>query len=83
MKGRIFQPKTMRGRVMTRQTSCGCGMGSVLLNGSAGSAATYTSHAPSPITTTRGEGLGSRIGAKLDKLVVQSKKKPENIKFSF
>jgi hypothetical protein len=79
----IVKPHTMLGR------TCGCkmkgtGMGSVLLNGSSGAAGTFTSAAPSPgvLGQTMGSGLGKTISAKLDKLRVQSKKRPENIKFS-
>lgn len=79
----IVRPHTMLGR------TCGCkvagkGMGSVLLHGSPGVAGTYTSAAPSPgnLGQSVGSGLGKTISAKLDKLKVVSKKKPENIKFS-
>ncbi len=79
----FVRPHTMTGRACVG-TMRGTGMGSVLLNGSAGTAATLTSAAPSPgdLGQQRGSGLGKEISAKLEKLRVQSKKKPENIKFS-
>ncbi len=82
-KSLIVKPHTM-----TKRCACGTvrgtGMGSVLLNGTAGVAGTYTSAAPSPgnMGQNTGAGLGNGISAKLEKLRVQSKKKPENIKFS-
>lgn len=80
----IVKPHTMMGRTATGKIK-GTGMGSVLLNGSAGVAGTYTTAAPSPGdlgSAPTGSGLGKGIAAKLEKLRVQSKKKPENIKFS-
>lgn len=85
MKVLVVRPHTMTGKVASR-TSKGMGMGSVLLDGSAGSAGTFTSDAPSVdgfrTTITTGGSLGSSINAKLEKLKIQSKKKPSNIKFS-
>lgn len=78
------KPHTMTGRTATGRMR-GTGMGSVLLNGSPGVAGTMTSQAPSPGnlgSAPSGTGLGKGISAKLEKLRVQSKKKPENIKFS-
>jgi hypothetical protein len=73
-----------KGRCMCNMK--GMGMGSVLLNGSAGVAGTYTSAAPSPgnlgVSTQSGGALSKSIAAKLDKLRVTQKRKPENIKFS-
>ena len=80
----LVKPHTMTGRTATGRMR-GTGMGSVLLNGSAGVAGTLTSSAPSPGdlgSAPAGTGLGKGIAAKLEKLRVQSKKKPENIKFS-
>ena len=79
----MVKPHTMLGRATAKRMS-GTGMGSVLLDGSAGVAATMTSAAPSPgdLGQSIGTGLGKGITAKLEKLRVQSKKKPENIKFS-
>jgi len=84
MKVLVVRPHTMTGKVACR-TSKGMGMGSVLLNGTAGVAGTMTSDAPSVDgfrTTTTGGSLGSSINAKLEKLRIQTKKKPSNIKFS-
>jgi hypothetical protein len=84
VKCMFVKPHTMSGRTMTNKMG-GTGMGSVLLNGSAGVAATTTSAAPSPGnlgSPPLGAGLGKDISAKLEKLRVQSKKKPTNIKFS-
>lgn len=79
MKITIVKPRTMLGRNCVGKMR-GTGMGSVLLHGSAGVASTYTSDAPGvPMT---GSGLGKTISAKLGQLKIQSKKKPENIKFS-
>lgn len=82
----IVRPHTMTGRACVGKIR-GTGMGSVLLNGTAGTAATLTSAAPSPgdlgvSPSPSGSGLGKNLAAKLEKLRVQSKKKPENIKFS-
>lgn len=80
----IVRPHTMTGRAAVGKMR-GTGMGSVLLNGTAGTAATLTSSAPSPGdlgSAPMGSGLGKNLAAKLEKLRVQSKKKPENIKFS-
>lgn len=80
----MVKPHTMTGRTATGRMR-GTGMGSVLLNGSPGVAGTLTSAAPSPGdlgSAPSGTGLGKGIAAKLEKLRVQSKKKPENIKFS-
>lgn len=64
----------------------GSGMGSVLLNGSAGNAGTYTSAAPSPgnlgMPSQSGGALSKSIAAKLDKLRVTQQRKPSNIRFS-
>ena len=82
MKCMIVKPHTMTGRTVTGKMR-GTGMGSVLLHGSSGVAGTFTSAAPSPGNlNTIGSGLGKGIAAKLEKLKIQSKKKPENIKFS-
>lgn len=85
MKVLVIRPHTMTGKVASR-TSKGMGMGSVLLDGTSGAAGTFTSDAPSVdgfrTTTTTGGSLGSSINAKLEKLRIQSKKKPSNIKFS-
>lgn len=81
----IVKPHSMSGRVATKKNVSGTGMGSVLLNGSPGVAGTFTTAAPSPGDlgpSPSGSGLGKGIAAKLEKLRVQSKKKPENIKFS-
>ena len=81
----VVKPHTMLGRTATGRLMKGTGMGSVLLNGTAGVGGTYTSAAPSPGNLgapPMGAGLGSGISAKLEKLRLQSKKKPENIKFS-
>lgn len=81
----IVKPHTMNGRVSHKKSMTGTGMGSVLLHGSPGVAGTYTTAAPSPGELGSGPvggSLGKSIGAKLDKLRVQSKKKPENIKFN-
>ena len=79
----IVQPHSMTGRCICMK---GTGMGSVLLNGSAGSAGTYTSAAPSPgglgQSIQSGGALSKSISAKLDKLRLQTKKKPTNIQFS-
>ena len=76
----IVQPHSMKGRCMCMK---GTGMGSVLLNGSAGVAGTYTSAAPSPGNLgVSGGALSKSIASKLDKLKVTQKRKPENIKFS-
>lgn len=72
----IVKPYSMMGRTMT-----GTGMGSVLLNGSAGVAGTMTSAAPT-LQVSKGSGLGNELSSKLQKLTVQAKKKPSNIKFS-
>ena len=80
----IVKPHTMTNRTATGRIR-GTGLGSVLLNGSAGTAATMTSAAPSPGDLRQapmGAGLGKELSAKLEKLRVQSKKKPDNIKFS-
>lgn len=80
----IVKPHSMTGRAATGRMR-GTGMGSVLLNGSAGTAATMTGAAPSPGdlgSAPMGSGLGKSISAKLEKLMVQTKKKPANIKFS-
>lgn len=80
----IVKPHTMTGRATSGKMR-GTGMGSVLLNGSAGTAATLTSSAPSPGnlgSAPMGSGLGKDIAAKLEKLRVQSKKRPTNIRFS-
>ena len=80
----MVRPHTMTGRTATGRMR-GTGMGSVLLSGSPGVAGTMTSAAPSPGdlgSAPMGSGLGKSISAKLEKLRVQSKKKPENIKFS-
>lgn len=79
----IVKPHTMTNRCATGKVR-GTGMGSVLLNGTAGVAATMTSAAPSPgnLGQQLGTGLGKTMAAKLDKLRVLSRKKPENIKFS-
>lgn len=80
----IVKPHTMTGRSCCGRMR-GTGMGSVLLNGSAGTAATMTGAAPSPGNlgpAPMGSGLGKDLAAKLEKLRVQSKKRPENIKFS-
>lgn len=73
----------MTGRCMCMK---GSGMGSVLLHGSAGVAGTYTSAAPSPgglgQSVQTGGALSKSISSKLDKLRLQTKKKPENIRFS-
>ena len=77
----MVKPHTMTGRMTGRIR--GTGMGSVLLNGSSGVAGTMTREAPSPGSlSSSGTGLGKGIAAKLEKLRVQAKKKPENIKFS-
>lgn len=84
MRVLIVKPNTMNGKVAHRNSK-GTGMGSVLLNGTAGVAGTMTSDAPSVDglrTTTTGGSLGSSISAKLEKLRIQTKKKPSNIKFS-
>jgi hypothetical protein len=81
----LVKPHTMNGRVTHKKSMKGNGMGSVLLHGSAGVAGTYTSAAPNPGDLgppPSGGSLGKSIGAKLDKLRVQSKKKPANIQFS-
>ncbi len=86
----LVQPHTMNGRITHKRSMTGTGMGSVLLHGSPGVAGTFTSASPSPgdlgkpgpSVGTTGGSLGKSIGAKLDKLRLQSKKKPENIRFS-
>jgi hypothetical protein len=80
----VARPHTMLGRTCNCSKMSGTGMGSVLLHGSAGVAGTFTSASPSPgnLNQMLGSGLGKTISAKLDKLRVVSKKKPENIKFS-
>lgn len=81
----IVKPHTMSGRVASKKSVLGTGMGSVLLHGSAGVAGTYTSAAPSPgdlSSAPSGGSLGKSISAKLEKLRVQTKKKPTNIRFS-
>ena len=81
----IVKPHSMNGRISHKKSMTGNGVGSVLLHGSAGVAGTYTSAAPSPGDLgpgPTGGSLGRAIGAKLDKLRVQSKKKPANIQFS-
>lgn len=79
-KNLLVKPHTMTGRTVSSRIK-GTGMGSVLLNGSAGVAGTMTSASPS-LVSSAGAGLGKSISAKLDKLRIQSKKVPENIKFS-
>ncbi len=77
----LVKPHTIMGRTCNRKMN-GSGVGSVLLNGSAGAAGTYTSASPSPGNLQQmGSGLGKEISAKLDKLKVQTKKKPQNIRF--
>lgn len=79
----IVHPHSMKGRCMCMK---GTGMGSVLLNGSAGNAGTYTSAAPSPgnlgVPTQSGGALSKSIASKLDKLRVTQQRKPSNIRFS-
>ena len=85
MRVLIVKPHNMSNGRIASKSSKGMGMGSVLLNGSAGVASTITSDSPSVdggFKTTTGAGLGSSINAKLEKLRLQSKKRPENIKFS-
>ena len=78
----MVKPHTMTGRTASGRMR-GTGMGSVLLSGSPGVAGTLTSASPNPGDLgSSGSGLGKGIAAKLEKLRVQSKKKPENIKFS-
>ena len=76
----LVKPHTMNGRTTAKIN--GTGMGSVLLNGSQGVAGTYTTASPNIQTVSSGNGLGNAISAKLDKLKLQTKKKPSNIKFS-
>ena len=81
----IVKPHTMNGRISHSKSMTGTGMGSVLLQGSPGVAGTYTSAAPNPGSLGQepsGGSLGKSIGAKLDKLRLQSRKKPNNISFS-
>ena len=85
MRCMIVKPHSMSGRVAAKKSVLGTGMGSVLLHGSPGVAGTFTSQSPSPGdlgSAPAGSGLGKGIAAKLEKLRVQSKKKPANIKFS-
>jgi len=87
MKCMIVKPHTMNQRVAHHRSMSGNGMGSVLLHGSPGVAGTYTSAAPSPgdlgmLPQPSGGSIGKAIGMKLEKLRVESKKKPENIRFS-
>jgi hypothetical protein len=77
----VVKPHSMTGRVTSKKIMTGTGMGSVLLNGSAGVAATMTSAAPT-LQISKGSGLGNELSAKLSKLTLQAKKKPSNIKFS-
>ena len=83
MRNIIIQPHSMVGRCMCMK---GTGMGSVLLNTNIGVGSTYTSAAPSPGDLGQpkmdGGALSKNIAAKLDKLRVNSRRKPENIKFS-
>lgn len=79
---RIVKPHTMTNRCVSGCMK-GTGVGSVLLHGSQGVAGTLTSDAPNPMGRGMcGGSLGSSISSKLEKLRVQTKKKPENIKFS-
>lgn len=79
----IVQPHSMVGRCMCMK---GTGMGSVLLNTNIGVGSTYTSSAPSPGNLGQpkmdGGALSKSISAKIDKLRVQSRRKPTNISFS-
>ena len=83
MKILCVKPHCMSGRVASKKNMSGTGMGSVLLHGSSGVAGTYTSDSPTVGEISRGTGLGKDIAAKLDKLKLQSRKKPENISFNF
>lgn len=79
---RIVKPHTMANRCVCGSMR-GTGVGAVLLSGSQGVAGTMTNDAPSPMGRGMcGGSLGSSISSKLEKLRVQSKKRPENIKFS-
>ena len=70
----------MNGRCVMKNSKSVVG-GSVLLNGSAGSAGTYTS--ASPQMQMGGAGLSKNIAEKLSALRVQpNRKKPSNISFS-
>lgn len=83
MKILCVKPHCMNGRVASHKNMSGTGMGSVLLHGSSGVAGTFTSDSPSVGDISRGTGLGKSIAAKLDKLKIIQKKKPENISFNF